>query len=242
MASPANIGLLLIFLSFLGVAYLFLHMFMAIKQRGIIVWIAFLNVAVFAYMAIFNPFLITKYALSFEKIASGHGYTLLSYMFTHANLAHITLNTFGLLFFGYNMEKEFGAAPTLMVYLISGIIGGAAFIITSSPTSIVVGASGAIFGLMAYLTLVRPFQITPMPFFIPMPIALATVIYAILVVPVFLSGNISSFGNVAQSAHIGGLIGGSLMAFAMNYAQALKGLVVVLITAIIVLALPALLI
>ena len=240
MASE-SIGLLLILLSFIGVAYLFLHMFMAIKQRGLIVWIAFLNVVIFAYMAIANPFLISKYALSYAKIASGHGYTLLSYMFVHANLLHITLNTFGLLFFGYNMEKEFGSAPTLMVYLVSGIIAGATFIMTSTPASMVVGASGAIFGLMAYLTLTRPFKITPMPFFIPMPVALATVLYAILVVPVFLSGNLSSFGNVAQSAHLGGLIGGSLMAFAMNYAQALKGLVIVLITAIIVLALPALL-
>ena len=240
MASQ-TVGLLLILLSFIGVAYLFLHMFMAIKQRGLIVWIAFLNVIIFAYMAIANPFLISKYALSYAKIAAGHGYTLLTYMFVHANLAHITLNTFGLLFFGYNMEKEFGAAPTLMVYLVSGIIAGAAFILTSAPASMVVGASGAIFGLMAYLTLVRPFKITPMPFFIPMPVALATVLYAILVVPVFISGDLAKFGNVAQSAHLGGLIGGSLMAFAMNYAQALKGLVIVLITAIIVLALPVLL-
>src|SRR3989344_9509854 len=149
MASE-NIGLLLILLSFIGVAYLFLNMFMAIKQRGLIVWIAFINVALFAYMAIFNPYLITKYALSYEKIAHGMGYTLISYMFVHANLAHIVLNTFGLLFFGYNMEKEFGAAPTLMVYLVSEVLGGDAFIITSSPASMVVGASGAIFGLMAY--------------------------------------------------------------------------------------------
>lgn len=240
MASE-NVGLVLILLSFIGVAYLFLNMFMAIKKRGFLVWIAFINVVIFLYMALFNPALIAKYALSYEKIARGMGYTLISYMFVHANLAHITLNTFGLLFFGYNMEKEFGAAPTLMVYLVSGVIGGATFVLTSTPTSMVVGASGAIFGLMAYLTLVRPFQITPMPFFIPMPVALATVLYAILVVPVFISGNISSFGNVAQTAHLGGLVGGSLMAFAMNYAQALKGLIIVALTAIIILTLPLIL-
>ena len=104
----------------------------------------------------------------------------------------------------------------------------------------VVGASGAIFGLMAYMTLIRPFQITPMPFLIPMPVALATVLYAILIVPVFLSGDFAKFGNVAQSAHLGGLLGGSLMAFAMNYAQALKGLIVVILAAVIVIVLPLL--
>ncbi len=240
MASFETIGLLILLLTFLGVAYLFLTMIMAIKQRGIIAWIALFNVIVFAYIAVFNPSLIPKYALSFDKIAAGMGFTLITYMFVHANLAHIALNTFGLMFFGYNMEKDFGAAPTLIVYLVSGILAGAAFIISSSPSSMVVGASGAIFGLMAYLTLVRPFQISPMPFLIPMPVALATVLYAIFVVPVFMSGDLSKFGNVAQSAHLGGLLGGTLMAFAMNRAEALKGLLIVIVVAILVIILPPL--
>lgn len=231
--------LILLLLSFLGAAYLFLSMILAIKQRGFIAIIAFLNIIIFIYTYVFAPQLISRYALSFDKIAMGMGFTLITYMFIHANLAHIVLNTFGLLFFGYNMEKDFGAAPTLMVYLISGVLAGAVFILTSSPYSMVVGASGAIFGLMAYLTLLRPFKITPMPFLIPMPVALATVLYAIMIVPVFISGDLAKFGNVAQGAHLGGLLGGSLMAFAMNWAAALKGLVIVIIVAALVIILPA---
>ena len=240
MASPATIGLLLLLLSFIGAAYLFLSVILAVKQRGIIAWIALLNAVIFTYMALVNPQLITTYALSQAKVAAGMGYTLISYMFVHANLAHLVLNTFALLYFGYNMEKEFGAAPTAMVYLVSGLIAGGVYILTSNPTSMVVGASGAIFGLMAYLTLLRPFKISPMPFLIPMPVALATVIYVILLVPVYLSGNVSQFGNVAQNAHLGGLLGGSLMAFGMNYGEALKGLLIVIVIAILVIILPPL--
>ena len=239
MASE-TLGLIILLLSFIGAAYLFFVMILSIKQRGMIAWIALVNVIIFVYTFFFAPQLIRQYALSYAKVAGGAGYTLMSYMFVHANLTHITLNTFGLLFFGYNMEKEFGAAPTVMVYILSGFLAGAVFILTSSPASMVVGASGAIFGLMAYLTLTRPFKITPMPFLIPMPVALATVLYAISVVPVFLTGDFGSFGNVAQGAHLGGLLGGSLMAFAMNYAEALKGLIIVIIIAIIVIFLPPL--
>ncbi|HIK00181.1 TPA: rhomboid family intramembrane serine protease [archaeon] len=239
MASE-TLGLLILLLSFIGAAYLFFVMILAVKQRGMIVWIGLLNIIIFIYTILFAPDLIRQYALSFNKVASGMGYTLISYMFMHANLLHITLNTFGLLFFGYNMEKEFGAAPTMMVYIVSGFMGGIVYILTSSPTNMVVGASAAIFGLMAYLTLTRPFKISPMPFLIPMPVALATVIYAILVIPVFLTGDLRQFGNVAQGAHLGGLLGGSLMAFGMNYAQALKGLIIVIIIAILVIILPPL--
>lgn len=238
MASPATFGLLILLLSFIGAAYLFFVMILAIKQRGMIAWIALINIIIFIYTFFFAPELIKQYALSYSKISAGMGYTLISYMFVHANLLHITLNTFGLLFFGYNMEKEFGAAPTAMVYVVTGLMAGAVYILTSKPTGMVVGASGAIFGLMAYLTLLRPWKITPMPFLVPMPIALATVIYAVLVVPVFLSGDFAKFGNVAQGAHLGGLLGGSLLAFAMNYGQALKGLIIVIIIAILVIILP----
>lgn len=240
MASLESYGLIIVLLSFVGAAYLFFTMVLAVKQRGMIAWIALFNILVFAYMMLFTnsqQFLLQN-ALSYSKIAAGQGFTLISYMFVHANLTHIVLNTFALLYFGYNMEKEFGAAPTIMVYFVSGLIAGGFYILTASPAAMVVGASGAIFGLMGYLTLLRPFKISPMPFFIPIPVALATVIYAILVVPVFLSGDLAKFGNVAQGAHLGGLLGGSLLAFGMNWTEALKGLIVVIIIASLIIVLP----
>lgn len=242
MAVPGSFGLIVILLSFVGAAYLFLTMIMAIKQRGMIAWIALFNVLVFVYMILFtNPQqFLQQNALSYAKIAAGQGFTLISYMFVHANLTHIVLNTFALLYFGYNMEKEFGAAPTVMVYFVSGLIAGAFYVFTSSPQAMVVGASGAIFGLMGYLTLLRPFKISPMPFLVPIPVALATVIYAILIIPTFVTGDFAKFGNVAQGAHLGGLLGGSLLAFGMNWGEALKGLIVVILIASLVIVLPPL--
>jgi len=223
-------------LTLIGVGYLLVVMVMAFKERSMIVNLVALNILVFIYMYFFAPSLITKYALSGARMATGNSHTLFSYMFVHANPMHLLVNCFGLMFFGYNLEKEMGVGPMIMVYMVSGIIAGGIFVITSPERALVVGASGAIFGMMAYLTLIRPLRISPMPFLIPMPVAAAAVLYLFIIIPTILTTPIA--GNVAHTAHIGGLIGGSLMAFGMNYAQALKGLAVVILIAVLAYLVP----
>ena len=126
-----------------------------------------------------------------------------------------------------------------MVYAISGLLAGGFYTLFTPPTIMVVGASGAIFGLLAYFTLIRPFMISPMPFLIPMPVSLAAVLYVITIIPIMTSGDFS--GTVAHTAHFGGMIGGALMAFGMNYMQALKGIVIVTFIAFLTYILPRLL-
>lgn len=220
----------------LGLAYLFVIAFMSFKQRSNVIWIVLLNIGIFVYSYFFAPQLIEKYALSGMKIATGHSYTLVTYMFFHATPLHIFVNTFGLLFFGYNLEKYLGWSQFIMIYFISGLVAGGLFTLFTPPKVMVVGASGAIFGIMAYFTLIRPFMITPMPFLIPMPVSLAAVLYVLLVIPILASGNFS--GSVAHMAHIGGMIGGALMAFGMNHVQALKGAIVVIFIAVLTYILP----
>lgn len=208
----------------IGLAYLFVLSFLSFKQRSYVIWIVLLNIGLFIYSYYFAPGLIEKYALSGMKIATGHAYTLVSYMFFHANPMHLFINTCGLLFFGYNMEKHMGFAQFIMVYFISGLLAGGFFTLLTPPRIMVVGASGAIFGIMAYFTLIRPFMISPMPFIIPMPVSLASVLYVVSVIPAMISGNPS--GAVAHTAHLGGMMGGALMAFGMNYVEALKGAII----------------
>lgn len=232
--------LILVVLTFIGAIYLFFVTIMAFRQRGIIVGLVAINIFIFIYTYFFAPGLIEKYALSGNQVMYGNGLTMISYMFLHANPAHLIVNMLALLFFGYNLEKEFGGPQTVMIYFTSGLIAAAAHVLTMQPQIMVVGASGAIFGLMAYLTLIRPFLISPMPFLIPMPVALAAVLYTIFTMPLYLSGSIS--GGIAYGAHFGGLLGGAGMAFGMNRTEALKGLVVVIVITIILLMLPPLVI
>jgi|TARA_Y100000310_G_scaffold329278_1_gene398805 membrane associated rhomboid family serine protease len=231
--------LLSILLVSFGLAYLFVVSLMAFKQRSNVIWLVFINIGIFIYSYYFNPQLIARYALSGAKLVAGHSYTLISYMFFHANPLHLFINTFGLLFFGYNMEKQMGMAQFLMVYFVSGLVAGGFFALLAPSQLPVVGASGAIFGIMAYYTLIRPFMISPMPFIIPLPVSLASFLYVVSVIPIMASGDFS--GTVAHVAHIGGMLGGGLMAFGMNYVQALKGAIVVLFIAVLTYILPLLL-
>lgn len=179
-----------------------------------------------------------RFALSRSHVYGNAPYTLFTYMFLHANISHLFLNALGLLFFGYHVEKEFAGPAMFMVFLTSGLIGGAVFLITSSPSASVIGASGAIFGLMAYLTLIRPFKISPMPFLVPLPVSLAAAIYTVITIPLMINGEM---GVVAHNAHIGGMIGGAAMAFSMNRQKAFKGLVVFVFLLLLVIVVPRIL-
>jgi membrane associated rhomboid family serine protease len=230
--------ILIVVLEALGIAYLLVVSSIAFKQRSMIVGIVLLNIFIFLYTFFFNQPLIEEYALSGAKVAAGQGSRLITYAFMHANFAHIFFNSLGLLFFGYNLEKEIGGPPTIIVYFTSVLVGGAVYSMTAPATSLVVGASAGVFGLMAFLTLIRPFKISPLPFIIPLPVALGAVLYALISIPLLASGS-GIAGGIAHNAHIGGLIGGALMAFGMNRLEAVKGLAVVVALALIVLLAPA---
>ncbi|MFO7872346.1 MAG: rhomboid family intramembrane serine protease [Candidatus Undinarchaeales archaeon] len=237
MALPINPWIMLI-LTFVAAVYLFVVLSMAFKEKTFVSSLTLLLVFIFVITYVFRPEYIGRFALSMNHITGGSSYTLITYMFLHASVPHIFLNALALLFFGYNVEREFAAPVMFMVFLTSGLVGGTVFLLTSSPSASVVGASGSIFGLMAYLTLIRPFKISPMPFLIPLPVSLAAAIYTVIAIPMFLNGEM---GAVAHNAHIGGMIGGALMAFGMNKQQALKGLVVFVFLLLLVIVVPRIL-
>jgi len=78
---------------------------------------------------------------------------LFSSMFIHANIAHIAFNLFALVYLGGFAERSIGRSRYLLIYLASGIAGGllhgvmASFIL-GNGSSVLIGASGAISGVM----------------------------------------------------------------------------------------------
>jgi len=131
--------LLLVVLEALGIAYLMIVSSIAFKQRSLIVGIVLLDIFIFIYTFFFHQELIYEYALSGARASGGQGATLITYAFLHSGFAHLFFNSLGLLFFGYNLEKEIGGPPTIMVFFTSCLVGGAFFAMTSPPTALVVG-------------------------------------------------------------------------------------------------------
>jgi membrane associated rhomboid family serine protease len=161
------------------------------------------------------------YALIPARLSAGEvPYTLLTSMFLHGGWMHLLGNMLFLFIFGDNIEDEMGHAPFLLFYLAAGL--AAAFLqYATGPTSQipVVGASGAIAGVMgAYLLLFPKARVHILIFLviiirvIPIP---AWIMLGIWLATQFFGGfsAVPETGGVAYLAHAGGFIAGALLAF-----------------------------
>ncbi len=89
---------------------------------------------------------ILRFGLSAEGIAKGEYYRFFTAMFLHGGLGHLVANSIYLFYFGIPMERILGTGKYLLLYLLSGLVGGLFSLIFSGYLA--VGASGAIFGLL----------------------------------------------------------------------------------------------
>lgn len=116
----------------------------------VLVWLA---TTVVGFMAGFGlsgsqspPVLVYMGAKVNELIIAGQFWRLLSANFLHIGLIHLGFNSYALLFLGSDMEKRFGHARFLALYLLAGLGGSVLSFIGNDALS--AGASGAIFGLL----------------------------------------------------------------------------------------------
>lgn len=78
---------------------------------------------------------------------------LFTSMFVHANIAHIAFNLFALIYMGGFAERSIGVPRFVLLYIVAGLGGGllhgvVASYVLSSGDSILIGASGAISGIL----------------------------------------------------------------------------------------------
>ncbi|MEW5748015.1 MAG: rhomboid family intramembrane serine protease [Candidatus Thermoplasmatota archaeon] len=158
----------------------------------------------------------TMYQLEFmprDLAEPGRLYTLLTSMYTHADLFHLLFNVLGVAFIGMAFEQRIGTRPYILLYFLTGLCGTLAFAALNwgDEWVAVVGASGAISGVLGAFARMFPHErmsmmimFFPLP---PMPLWVIVVAYIGLQV-VFLGGN----PNIAVEAHIGGLTAGLVLA------------------------------
>jgi membrane associated rhomboid family serine protease len=81
-------------------------------------------------------------------VDDGEWYRLITSGFLHAGILHLGLNMFALYILGTILEPGIGSARFVAIYFVS-LLGGSFGALLLDPREITVGASGAIFGLMA---------------------------------------------------------------------------------------------
>lgn len=167
----------------------------------------------------------TMYNFGLNK-ADMNSLTWITYQFSHASLTHLFSNMLFLVVMGTAVEVMVGSFGLLLIYLLGGIAGGAAFLYYNGHGVIpMVGASASISALLAFYVVAETRRRVRYVYFIsPFPghngfIYLPT----LLIVPLFLLVDFTSLianpegigSGVAYSAHVGGtLFGVALGAFA----------------------------
>jgi hypothetical protein len=138
----------------------------------------------------------------------GDYYRLLTSMFMHANLLHILFNMTALFSVGRTLEPYFGRTRFLLVYLGGGLCGSAASALLNTPLISSVGASGAVFAIFG-----------------------AAVVYDLRyrdlsqtlklgrsgsVIAINLFNGLRPDSGIDNWAHLGGVVGGALIAWASS--------------------------
>ena len=136
-------------------------------------------------------------------------WVLLTAIFLHSNLVHLLYNLFGLALFGIILEDIIGTRKFLKLFFIAGL---AASLISLPFYTRVLGASGAVFGIIGMLAILRPRMVIwlygmPMPMFIALMVWAAIDIFGVF----FPSGT-------ANIAHLAGLAAGIMFGI-VNYGK-----------------------
>ncbi len=135
-------------------------------------------------------------------------------IFLHANLVHLGTNMWSLWIFGNNIEDRLRGFRFARFYLGTGVVATLAFVVMNpSATVPLIGASGAIAGVMGAYLIMFPHAgvtvIVPPFFFFPFRVP-AVIFLAIWFAAQFLISDVT--GSVAWEAHVGGFLAGVVYA------------------------------
>ncbi|MBN2514343.1 MAG: rhomboid family intramembrane serine protease [Sedimentisphaerales bacterium] len=140
---------------------------------------------------------------------------LLTYQFLHADILHILFNMMMLYFLGPMLESAWGSRTYLRFYLISGAAGGVVYTLLVLARVLgagtMVGASGAIYGLMAAAAILYPRM--QVYIFGTIPMSMKTLLIITIIFSVM---NIMGGKNAGgEAAHLSGVAAGAVFVYVL---------------------------
>lgn len=189
-------------------------MYRSSKKSMLTYVIIALNIIFYVYTAVLsgdfvviNYYVIRDYGQCNLFVLNGWYWQLFTAMFVHVNIVHLLGNMFFLLIFGLRAEELFSVQEYSAVYFLSGLAGNLLTLLLG-PAMVSAGASGAIFGVFGACT-------------IYIKRAVGQSIISALLFSFFLL-MMSSGGNVNNMAHLGGLVLGLLIGYALASRRKLR--------------------
>ncbi|MBN1917524.1 MAG: rhomboid family intramembrane serine protease [Verrucomicrobia bacterium] len=130
-------------------------------------------------------------------------------LFLHGSLWHLAMNMLPLSFFGFGpgLERFTGARRFYAIYFLSGIGGNLLFLAANLQGTVpVIGASGAVCGILAAYAMAFPERFVLL--FFVFPIKVKWVVLGIFAMELMLEVSRPGAGNIAHGAHVGGFVFG----------------------------------
>lgn len=130
-------------------------------KYSVVLAIIIINVVLFVFSR-FLPTLWGYLAMNPMRFLSGQYWTVVTYMFSHASFSHLFFNMLGLYFFGTIVERLWGSNEFLLLYGVIGILAGVfsllVYLITKNYYVYLIGASGAVYGVLLIFACMFPYQ------------------------------------------------------------------------------------
>lgn len=147
---------------------------------------------------------------------------LITYQFLHGSLLHILFNMLGLYFLGPTLERHWGSKRFLIFYLGCGAVGGVfySFLVAVRflPAAPMIGASGAILGMLAACAILFPHFVVFI-FLFPVPIRVAAVALTVIYILAVVSRGVNAGGD---AAHLAGMAAGAAYVFSERWRENIK--------------------
>jgi membrane associated rhomboid family serine protease len=154
--------------------------------------------------------LVANFLVSTEAVAGGRVWTLLLAEFSHVDASHLLFNMIALWTFGRGVERTIGPWRLLHLYVAGALVASLGYLVyafaVGSPVP-ALGASGAVSAIAVVFGCLYPRAVLLLNFFIPLPAALAVVLFIVIDTVGLLHPHGST---VAHAAHLGGALYGFL--------------------------------
>lgn len=172
------------------------------KFRFYALWLSAICILIFILQLLFEGFT-DLFLLNSDAFVQP--WRFLTPIFLHGGLTHLIFNMFALALFGSILEKLIGGPKFLLVFFLTGVLAN---LVSINFYDSALGASGAIFGVIGCLILIKPSQVV-WAFGLPMPIFLAGILWVIAdFIGVFMPSNVANFAHL--SGMFFGLVFGAL--------------------------------
>lgn len=198
------------------------------RLTPVVKWLMIINIGIFLIVVLIPSLQLYIYEW-FQLDARSVGralqvWRLVTYQFLHdpTGMFHIVLNMIGLFFLGPALEQHWGSRRFLPFYLGCGVAGALVYYLLVAirllPPIPMVGASGAILGVLAACAILFP-RFVIVFFVFPVPIRIGAVILTL----VYLLAVITQRGNAGgDAAHLGGMAAGAIYVFSQSWRDKFK--------------------